>query len=176
MSSDWKLKWFYQAVLPSLRLLSIDPFIRIKRIGSDDNITLSVCGEQRLQKVQAVKIQMRVSLIFYTTLYLVSMCCCNPDISPGRTTSMTLIFIFQLMLKHVSIRENPWNWQIIYDRAWSLCVQIKRRAVLVTRDFIIISYQEAGSVSQLVSDTFYILLDNVFTHHWTLIDALLAKH
>ena len=75
------------------------------------------------------------------------MCCCNPDISPGRTTSMTLIFIFQLMLKHVSIRENPWNWQIIYDRAWSLCVQIKRRAVLVTRDFIIISYQEAGSVS-----------------------------
>ena len=59
-------------MLPSLRLLSIDPFIRIKRIGSDDNITLSVCGEQRLQKVQAVKIQMRVSLIFYTTLYLVS--------------------------------------------------------------------------------------------------------
>ena len=103
------------------------------------------------------------------------MCRCNADISPGRTTSMTLIFIFQLMLKHVSIRENPWNWQIIYDRAWSLCVQIKRRAVLVTRDFIIISYQEAGSVSQLVSDTFYILLDNVFTHHWTLIDALLAK-
>ena len=100
------------------------------------------------------------------------MCCCNPDISPGRTTSsMTLIFIFQLMLKHVSIRENPWNWQIIYDRAWSLCVQIKRRG-----DSIIISYQEAGSVSHLVSDTFYILLDNVFTHHWTLIDALLAKH
>ena len=112
---------------------------------------------------------MRVSRIFYTTLYLVSMCCCNPDISPGRTTSMTLIFIFQLMLKHVSIRENPWNWQIIYDRAWSLCVQIKRRAVLVTRDFII---RRPG---QLVSDTFYILLDNVFTHHWTLIDALLAK-
>ena len=43
----------------------MDPFIvLIKRIGSDDNITLSVCGEQRLQKVQAVKIQMRVSLIF----------------------------------------------------------------------------------------------------------------
>ena len=51
----------------------MDPFIvLIKRIGSDDNITLLVCGEQRLQKVQAVKIQMRVSLIFYTTLYLSS--------------------------------------------------------------------------------------------------------
>ena len=62
----------HPTVLPSLRFLSMDPFILIKRIGSDDNITLSECGEQRLQKVQAVKIQMRVSLIFYTTLYLVS--------------------------------------------------------------------------------------------------------